>query len=110
MKVRYITTDMKTQSSTCCTATDKPSHLFAHNFPVAVLYPRVAKGVDEGHVDLELLQLTLDGSGGPHRSLVVGVGEQLGQLVGRAPQVLYLLLHLLRVHLKTVIILIIYLI
>lgn len=57
---------------------------------MALLNARVAEGRDDGHADLELLQLGLNGGRGPHGSLVVGVGEHLGQLVGCSPQVLNL--------------------
>ncbi len=66
------------------------THLLAHGLPVPVLDAGVAQGADEWHVDLELLQLRLDGRRGAHGALVVRVHKLFGQLVRRFPQSLHL--------------------
>lgn len=57
---------------------------------MALLDAGVTQCVDERHVDLELLQLRLDGGRGAHGSFVVRVSEHFGQLVRHAPQILHL--------------------
>ena len=66
------------------------SDQLAHDIPMSLLDAGIADCRDERHVDLELLKLALDGSGGPHRSLELWMGEQFRQLVGSLPQVLNL--------------------
>ena len=66
------------------------AYLFTHHVPVSLLDTGIAEGVDEGHVDLELLQLGLDGGRRPHRTHHVGVGKDLGQLVASPPHILHL--------------------
>ena len=50
-----------------------------------VLDAGVTKGVDQRHVDLELLQPSLDGQSSFHWPLVVWVSEQFRQFICRAP-------------------------
>lgn len=52
---------------------------------------RITESIDERHVDLELLQLSFDGSRRPHWPHHVRVGKHLGQLVAGTPHVLYLM-------------------
>ena len=55
-----------------------------------VLYAGIAERRDERHVDLELLELAFDLRRRSHRSAVVGVSEELGELVRVLPQCLHL--------------------
>ena len=66
------------------------SYLFTHHVPMPVLYAGIAERRDERHVDLELLQLAFDLGGSAHRAAVVGVSEQLRQLVRVLPDSLHL--------------------
>ena len=70
------------------------SHLFTHHRPVPILDTRVTQGIDQWHVDLELLKLAFDGGCCPHGPPVIWVGKQFGELVGCPPQLLYLFLYL----------------